>query len=32
MIEFERDGVIALEGKEIHILNRTELEKIERLG
>ena len=30
--QFERVGVIALEGKEIHILSRTELEKIERLG
>lgn len=30
--EFERDGIIALEGKGITILNKTELEKIERLG
>ena len=30
--EFERDGVIALDGKDIKILNRSELEKIERLG
>ncbi len=30
--EFERDGIIALEGKDIIILNRPELEKTERLG
>ncbi|MEA5063858.1 MAG: Crp/Fnr family transcriptional regulator [Bacteroidia bacterium 43-41] len=30
--EFERDGAIALNGKEINILNRPGLEKIERLG
>lgn len=30
--EFERDGIIALEGKGITILDRAELEKIERLG
>ena len=30
--EFERDGIIALEGKGITIRNRAELEKIERLG
>ena len=30
--EFERDGIIALEGKEISIVDRAELEKIERLG
>lgn len=30
--EFERDGIIILEGKGITIRNRTELEKIERLG
>lgn len=30
--EFERDGIIALEGKGISIINRAELEKIERLG
>ncbi|MDD2328720.1 MAG: Crp/Fnr family transcriptional regulator [bacterium] len=30
--EFERDGIITLEGKGITIRNRAELEKIERLG
>lgn len=30
--EFEREGVIALEGKGISIVDRAELEKIERLG
>ena len=30
--EFERDGIIALQGKGIILLNRPELEKIERLG
>ena len=30
--EFERDGIIALRGKDIIILNRPELEKTERLG
>lgn len=30
--EFERDGVIALDGKEINVLNRPGLEKIERVG
>lgn len=30
--EFERDGIIVLEGKDITILNRPELEKTERLG
>ena len=30
--EFERDGIIALEGRNIRIKNRAELEKLERLG
>jgi len=30
--EFERDGVIVLEGKGIKIIDRPGLEKIERLG
>ncbi len=30
--EFERDGIIVLEGKDITILDRSELEKTERLG
>lgn len=30
--EFEREGVIMLEGKSIKIIDRTQLEKIERLG
>lgn len=30
--EFERDGVIVLEGKGINIIDRPGLEKIERLG
>ncbi|MDD3788665.1 MAG: Crp/Fnr family transcriptional regulator [Petrimonas sp.] len=30
--EFEREGIIALEGKDISIRDRKELEKIERLG
>ena len=30
--EFERDEIIKLDGKDIQILNRSELEKVERLG
>ena len=30
--EFERDGIIALNGKDILVKNRAELEKIERFG
>lgn len=30
--EFEREGVIMLDGKSIKIIDRTQLEKIERLG
>lgn len=30
--EFERDGILVLDGKDIHIAKRTELEKIERFG